>query len=212
MLYHKIPNAFMRDSETKKITEEYSNPSIKYLADLMWIWTEKIDGMNIRIMWDGHKVSYGGRTERAQLPPELVAKLDEYFGGRENEELFEKLFGETEVILFGEGYGGKIQAGKDYGSEDFILFDVAHKHEDGRFRYSSFSQHLDEVCETFKIKRVQPMIEGSIQLAKRYVKESPKSLLGDRVIEGLVGTPLVPLYFNGDSRIIVKIKVADFVE
>ena len=91
--YHKIETLFERDTKTKKIIEgKYTNETIKYLKDNVWQFTEKIDGTNIRIYWDGHKVSFYGRTERAQIPSYLANKLFELFGGEINEQLFEQNF------------------------------------------------------------------------------------------------------------------------
>ena len=127
--YEKIETLYQRDIEgTKKLMPGvYRNPTIEYLKDNIWQWTEKVDGTNIRVQWDGHSVSFGGRTERASIPAPLVNRLNERFGGEENAQLFEQLFGEREVILFGEGYGAGIQkVGKAYMPDrvDFILFDL----------------------------------------------------------------------------------------
>lgn len=113
--YHKIETLFERDEKTKKLVEgKYRNEAIKYLKDNQWQFTEKIDGTNIRIYWDGHRVSFYGRTDKAQIPANLMNRLVELFGGETNEQLFEQKFGETEVILYGEGYGEKIQNGGLY--------------------------------------------------------------------------------------------------
>lgn len=126
--YPKIPCAFKRDPKTKKMLREFREPEFAALADVKWLWTEKLDGMNVVVHWDGHDVSFQGRTERAQLPGGLVKKLNELFAGNANEELFEQVFGQSDVILYGEGIGGKIQNGKRGGrytlEEDFRLFDV----------------------------------------------------------------------------------------
>lgn len=89
--YNKIDTIFERDvNGTKKlIPGKFRSPTVEFLADNQWTWTEKIDGTNIRVHWDGHKVEFGGRTERAQIPAPLVNYLNETFGGVENEELFE---------------------------------------------------------------------------------------------------------------------------
>ena len=55
----------------------------------------------------------------------LLEYLNNKFINIETEELFEQKFGENDVILFGEGYGAKIQNGGLYRSDNsFILFDV----------------------------------------------------------------------------------------
>ena len=123
--YHKIEAIFKRDEQSKKVIEQYRNPTVEFLKDNIWQFTEKVDGTNIRVHWDGHKVEFGGRTDRADIPKPLLEKLEELFGGHENEEIFEQKFGETDVILFGEGYGPKIQNGGLYRDDvSFILFDV----------------------------------------------------------------------------------------
>ena len=54
--YEKIDTLFARDMEgTKKLMPGvFRDPTIEYLAHLDWDWTEKVDGTNIRIYWDGH--------------------------------------------------------------------------------------------------------------------------------------------------------------
>ena len=126
--YPKIETIFNRDTTgTKKlIPGSYRSETVKYLSELTWVWTEKIDGTNIRIHWDGHKITFGGRTDTANIPAELINWLNDKFINIETEELFEQKFGESEVTLYGEGYGRKIQNGGDYipGGVSFILFDV----------------------------------------------------------------------------------------
>ena len=114
--YHKIETVFERSTDGNKYLQlgKFRNPTVEFLKDLPWQFTEKLDGTNTRVYWDGHKVSYGGRTDRAQMPVPLMNYLVSVFGTQEVEELFEQTFGEREVILFGEGYGPKIQNGIDF--------------------------------------------------------------------------------------------------
>ena len=72
--------------------------------DFLRTQDSKIDGTNIRILWDGHRVTFAGRTDNAQIPAELTNRLFELFGGEVNEELFEQKFGDMPVMLVGEGY------------------------------------------------------------------------------------------------------------
>ena len=103
--YHKIPSVFKRDVDgSKKLIEgEFESELVKYLKDNQWIFTEKVDGTNIRVNWDGHKVTFGGRTDNANIPADLMNRLIEIFINDETEELFEQKFGETEITLYGEG-------------------------------------------------------------------------------------------------------------
>ena len=72
--YHKIETLFERDMEGNKrlIEGKFRNPLVEYLKDNRWQFTEKIDGTNIRVHWDGHQVIFGGRTDAASLPSHLV--------------------------------------------------------------------------------------------------------------------------------------------
>ena len=101
--YNKIETVYRRDEKTKKLViGEFNNPTLEFCNDLPWTFTEKVDGTNCRIFWDGHTVTFGGRTDKAQMPVPLINRLNELFGGEANAQLFEQKFGETEVILFGE--------------------------------------------------------------------------------------------------------------
>ena len=126
--YNKIETLYKRDMEgTKQLLEgEFRNPTVEFLKDNVWQFTEKVDGTNIRVYWDGHTVTFGGRTERAQIPVHLLDYLLATFKTNEAEQIFEEKFGETPVILFGEGYGPKILKGGGLYRDtvSFILFDV----------------------------------------------------------------------------------------
>lgn len=210
--YIKIDTVFKRDIEgTKKLMEGiFRNPSVEFLKNLDWEWSEKIDGTNIRIYWDGHKVEFGGRTDKAQIPAPLVNKLNEYFGGETNAQLFEQTFGEREVIIFGEGYGAKIQNGGTYvedgKSVDFIMFDllIGDNYQERESVY--------RCAKTFGIKIAPVVGHGTVEEAIDYVKEHHGSILNDgkHEMEGLVIRPKVELNDRCHNRIIVKIKWEDF--
>jgi hypothetical protein len=204
--YHKIETVYNRDEQTKKLIEgDFRNPTVEFLKDNIWEFTEKIDGTNIRIYWDGHKVHYHGRTDKAQIPTPLLNRLVELFGGEINEEIFEQHFGENEVILIGEGYGEKIQKGGLYRKgQDFILFDVIINDN-----YQS-REKIEEIAIYFNLDIVPIILEGTIQEAVDYVKTKPKSRIGTADSEGLVGRPKVELQTRTGGRVIVKVKVRDF--
>ena len=204
--YDKIETIFLRDEKTKKLVEgKYRNETIEFLKDIDWEFTEKIDGTNIRIYWDGHKVQYFGRTDKAQIPSQLMNRLIELFGGDVNEEIFEQHFGETPVMLIGEGYGAKIQTGGDYRADnDFILFDV--------FIGGNYQSRetVKGIASYFNLDVVPTIMVGKLQDGIDYVKTKPKSKIGTANSEGLVARPLQELRDRCGNRIIVKIKVKDF--
>ena len=208
--YTKIETIFERDMEgTKKLIEgKFRNETVEYLKENRWIGTEKIDGTNIGIVWDSHKVSYQGRTERAQIPAHLMNKLIEMFGGTVNEELFEQKFGEMQVILFGEGYGAKIQkGGGNYRSDvSFILFDVYLPEQNLWLKRDA----VEDIAKTFGVDVVPIVYEGDIAGAVEFVKGKPKSTIGTADMEGIVCKPAVDMLDRTGRRLIVKIKVCDF--
>lgn len=208
--YIKIDTPFERDTEgSKKLIEnKWRNETVRYLRSAKWQFTEKIDGTNISVVWDGHKVEFHGRTERAQIPAHLVNRLNVLFGGETNEELFEQTFGETPMILYGEGYGAKIQNGGLYRDDvDFILFDVYQPDSDVWLKRES----VEGIAKTFGVDVVPIILEGDIDNAVEYVKQKPMSTIGKAPMEGLVGRPEVELKDRLGKRVIVKIKTKDFV-
>lgn len=206
--YHKIETLFRRDERTKKlIVGAFRNETIKSLKDNTWQFTEKIDGTNIRIIWNGHKVSFGGRTNNAQIPNHLLTKLHELFSGEANEQLFEQKFGANNVILFGEGYGVKIQNGGLYRSDVyFILFDVS---VNDVFLERN---NVEDIATYFNIETAPILLEGTIQDGVDYVLNNHKSTIAKNgaVLEGVVGRLKVELNDRLGNRIIVKIKKKDF--
>lgn len=206
--YNKIETLYKRDMEgTKQLLEgEFRNPTVEFLKDNLWQFTEKVDGTNISICWDGHTITFNGRTEKSQIPVHLLDYLLATFKTNEVEQIFEEKFGETPVILFGEGYGPKIQkGGGNYRSDvSFILFDV--------FISGNYQSRatIEDVAKALGIDVVPIIFEGTLQEGVDFVKTRPKSTMGTADMEGLVGRPKVELRDRCGNRVIVKIKVEDF--
>lgn len=205
--YHKIQSVYLRDPETKHksfLLGQWTTPEFEYLANLKWVGTEKVDGTNIRVHWDGAKVRFGGRTDDAQTPMFLIERLQELF----TEEKFQAKFpGATDVMLCGEGYGRKIQkVGSLYlpDSVDFILFDVAY---DGAW----FDRvNVEDVAMAMGVGVVPVVFTGTLYEAIEMVKQGFKSPLGDLQSEGLVLRPHVELMDRRGHRVITKVKTKDF--
>ena len=206
--YNKIETIYRRDEKTKKlVVGEFTNPTIEFCKDLPWTFTEKVDGTNVRIFWDGHTVTFGGRTDKAQMPMVLIDRLNELFGGEANAQLFEQKFGETEAILFGEGYGPKIQNGGGYRDDvDFIIFDAM---IGGNYQPRS---SVEDIAQYFGIDIVPIVLEGTVAEGIDYVLHNRKSLIAKNgaLIEGLVGRPKIELRDRVGKRLICKIKFKDF--
>ncbi len=210
--YHKIQTVFKRDPETKFKTllfGNYSLPEFEYLRDNLWIFTEKVNGTNIRIMWDGKDITFGGKTDNAQIPSLLINKLNEKFNIVTIKEKFKEKFGEEgKVCLYGEGYGAKIQkGGGDYRQDqDIVLFDV--KIGDWWLQ----RENIKDIAQFLNIDIIPTVGVGTLQDMVNLVKEGFKSLWGDFLAEGIVAIPKTELRTRSGQRMITKIKHKDFKE
>lgn len=205
--YQKIPGPFKRDPSTNQLTDEWSTPELEYLKEAEWLFTEKVDGTNIRVIWDGYRVTFAGRTDNAQLPVPLFEWLHARFGGPEREQVFEQKFGDTPAVLYGEGYGPKIQSGGKYRDDISVVFyDV----RVGDWWLSRAS--VEDVCSYFQVDTVPAVLQCSLLDAIHHVAEGhlDKSHWGTFVPEGLVGVTRAGLLARNGERIMVKIKGRDF--
>lgn len=207
--YHKIETVYNRDVDgSKKLIEgDFRNKTVEMLKDVKWIWTEKIDGTNIRIHWDGHNVEIGGRTDKAQIPSDLVNYLTNTFMTPETEELFEQKFGDADVTFYGEGYGKKIQkVGALYRDDvSFILFDAMY--EDTWLTRES----VEDIATAFGVDVVPVVGYGTIEEAVEFVKSTTTSTVSDKApMEGVVARPECEVLDRFGRRVIVKIKARDF--
>ena len=201
--YPKILSLFKRDPKTHKLIEgHYCRPEFEYLASCEWSMTEKIDGMNIRVMWDGTEVTFAGRTNDAQLPLHLLESLAEGF----KPEALARVF-DGPACLYGEGYGAKIQRGGKYIADraDFMLFDVM---VDGWWLRR---KDMLDVASKLGIQSAPLVWTGQIADAVRLITGiGVPSAFGDFLAEGLVLRPTTDLFARNGERIIAKIKHKDF--
>lgn len=207
--YGKISTVFERatDGSKKLVPGAYVDPTVAMCSGLCWDWTEKIDGTNICVHWDGHRVRFGGHEDGSSIPATLVNRLVELFGGDANEELFEQKFGSTPVTLYGEGYGIKIsKVGHLYKRDgaDFILFDV--RVGDLWLKRDS----VEDIAQCFGIQAVPIVLRGTVEEAVAFVKSRPASTIGTAPMEGVVGRLPEELFDRRGNRLIVKVKARDF--
>lgn len=147
MKYPKIQTLFDRGekSEGYKVIEgKYRLPEFEMLDK--WEVTEKVDGTNIRVIYEtidevvgmagmntivqpkGKRVRFAGRKEKSQIPTPLLNFLKETFTVEVLEKAFPRaLIGNNTVTVFGEGYGAGINGGGSYrtgNDHSFRTFDV----------------------------------------------------------------------------------------
>ena len=201
--YPKIETLLNRDPKTHRVMEGvWRLPEFYYLAGNSWYFTEKVDGTNIRVIWDGAKIEFRGRTDKATIPPFLLEKSEILFTTDKMRNVFD-----GPACLYGEGYGARIQKrGADYIPDgvDFVLFDVLIGD------YWLRRNDLEDVADKLQIKVVPVVGIGSLYDAIEMAREGFTSKWGPFTAEGLVVKPLVQLLRRDGSRIIGKIKHRDF--
>lgn len=205
--YPKIKTIFKRDmaNEGRLIIGKYALPEFEYLANNKWLFTEKVNGTNIRIEWRAEcDIKIGGRTDEAQIPIFLYEQIQKLLPA----EKFETSVAKTDTLcLYGEGYGARIQkGGSNYKPDgvDFVLFDVLVdnwwlKRED-----------VEEIASNLGIEVVPLVGYGNLGEAIKIAENGFQSHWGNFIAEGLVLRPAIELQTRAGSRIIAKIKHKDF--
>ena len=201
--YPKIESLYMRDEKTHRFRlGDFRRPEFEYLYNNPWTATEKVDGTNIRIGWDGESVEIAGRTDRAQIPVFLLEHLNGMFTPT-------RFSGMDPMTLYGEGYGAKIQkGGGNYKADgvDFVLFDV--RCGDWWLREIDVQDVSEKLC----IQTVPAMYSGGLDGIEGMVFNGFESYWGEFPAEGVVCKPAVEMNTRAGARIIVKLKTKDFAQ
>lgn len=204
--YHKIQSLYKRDPSGKHMLfGQYSLPEFEYLRDNQWQFTEKVDGMNIRIIIVDGQVRFGGKTDNAQLPVKLLTRLQERF--LLNPLLTEKI---PNGVLYGEGYGAGIQKGGAYRpDQDFVLFDVFIGNGSRGSNWLS-RQDVIGIAINLGVDVVPVIGHGTLGDLEKTVP-GLYSRWGQFHAEGIVARPMVELKTRYGDRLIVKLKQRDFL-
>ncbi len=202
--YHKIQSIFKRDPENDyRFTNEYSSPEFEYLKNNEWGFTEKVDGTNIRVIWNGNSVRFGGKTDNAQIPTFLYDRLNELFP----KELMLSKYPHMPMTLYGEGYGARIQkSGGNYKSNgvDFVLFDVLIDN------WWLLRGNTKDISLNLGVDIVPIVGTGDLSVAIEMCKKGFNSYWGDFEAEGIVLRNPIGLMNRAGHRIITKVKCKDF--
>lgn len=217
MKYHKINSLYMRNEKGKIIEGSFVNETFEelYNSNYRFEYTEKIDGTNIRVIITKAKedstfyVEFKGRTDDAVIPDHLLTKLDSIFNDVDWNKIFdwERC---SEVILYGEGFGHKIQGcGDRYNKEDadFVLFDLM---INGTFMNSDW---VTNIAVILGVHRAEVLGVSSLREIEEFVKSKPCSKLAkdsNFPMEGVVCRPIGDIKDRSGNRIIVKIKHKDY--
>ena len=232
--YGKIETLYERDEATFKVqVGKLKNRTYSLLKT--WHWTEKVDGTNIRCIWKEGELSFGGKTDNAQInadlvkwlyeniiisalanlfPSEVAYSLDNItwqigkkFEGAD--EQYEKIIW-PHVVIYGEGYGAGIQkGGGEYSpTKKFIVFDVL---IDNKWWLSY--ENVCDIAYKLNLAVVPSFGEMTLEEATEFVKKGFKSKCSinlEKDAEGLVGRPLETLFDKKGHRLIAKLKTKDF--
>lgn len=217
MEYSKINTLFKRDAKNVIIPSEFTYPEFEYLKDCKFRCELKVDGTNTRVELNpatdctAPYIEYKGRTDKAEMPSQLMQALHTVVDEPKILEYFKESLNidKVPVTIYGEGYGKKIQkCGGSYCKDKakFIVFDI----KVGKWWLTRES--LEGICQDLGLNIV-PII-GYFTLAEAidYVKKGFKDPIAesDLEAEGLVlKTDLGLLRRNGE-RIVTKIKTCDF--
>jgi hypothetical protein len=208
-----------------------------------WTVTEKVDGTNVRIILDRQteveykkltsnfgvsltrnnvpgRLSFQGRTNNAQFPCFLLDYLQKTFNYEQVSEVFKE---SNYTVLFGEGYGPKIQSGSYYRKDpSFILFDVfCSGWWLGRDAVNEVAQQLGIDSVPVISKRMQIKYSeckyGDVwttQEVLEYVRDQPRSIIAEEghVSEGIVARAEPVMMFRKGGPIMFKLKCKDLKE
>jgi ATP-dependent RNA circularization protein (DNA/RNA ligase family) len=208
MKYPKINTIWKRDKSNKFRIIEGDFSKQEFANILQWHITEKIDGTNIRVSFENDIIKFDGRTDEAQIPAHLYEALQKTFTVSILQDALNDHPMPKRVILYGEGYGAKIQKGGGLYRNDagFILFDVW---IDGWWLERD---SVMDIAEKLKIKYVPEIGVMDYKTACDLVKRSMKSIVAEepRTIEGIVARSHPLMLFRDGTPIMWKLKVRDF--
>ena len=231
MEYPKINSLWKRegwyfDEKVKKLTPpdlqskrqsfiigDYAEPEFGNVRQ--WRVDEKVDGTNIRIFYTKtmlhggeieESVTFGGRTSNAQLPTHLLAHLQKTFTAEWLNQAFPEC--PCNVILFGEGYGPKIQAcGGNYRRDPgFIIFDVVV----GGWWLKR--EAVKEIADKLAIPMVPDLGVMTEDEIVAFVKSKPLSRcsLNPQMMEGVIARSEPLMLFRNGKPLVFKLKCKEF--
>lgn len=206
LIYPKFYGPYIRNRETKKLDTELPRPELApYMNDTTHWWvSEKMDGTNTRIIWDGYKLVVKGRTNASQLQGYQTELLNELT--QNGNYKFDETFGEKEVTIYGETFGGKIQANPHNADPQFQVFDI---NIDGVWL---MYDDVKSIAEQLGLDYVEHELLPNWQAVFEYFSQTGRTRTSKgEYYEGLIAIPEhMPLTRTGE-RVITKVKMNDFI-
>lgn len=205
--YHKIDTLFERGPDFVVDPSRLKKSVLATITE--WDVTEKIDGTNVRVMLaETGEVQFGGRSDAAMLPADLIAYLVRTFPWSALQQTFWIDGKPTSAVLYGEGYGAGIQKGAAYRPDKaFILYDVL---VGGVWWLDR--EAVDDVAAKLGIDTVPYLGRQTLAQIVECVRLPFASHIGTAQAEGIVARPIETLFDKRMERIIIKLKTRDFVK
>ena len=203
--YPKIQTLWKRDAANKALIVEGDYSKAEFESIQMWSVTEKLHGQNVRVLFEDGEVKIGGRTDAADLHPDVLRALH----ALHTKEKFQEVFPDADtVMLFGEAVGPKIHAvGKDYSSKHtFILFDVV---VDGWWLEHP---NVEDVAKKLGLKHAPFLGLMNKDEIQALVKSGKMSLISEQPVlsEGVVARSHPLMLFRDKTPIMFKLKFSDY--
>lgn len=218
LTYPKIDTLFNRNKKFKVIEGDFTHLEFELVKT--WSCTEKIHGENMRIIYDG-KAEIVSILTREHDKPEYVQK--ELLKFMQEKYTFEKLRaifkpkGVDHAVLFGEGYGPRIQQGKGYKNEhDIILFDVLVNDILTEDEWWLEPESIQDIATKLETEVVPDLGFLTVDTIVEMVKKGFPSLLAKRNTgadlksEGIIARTVPGLLFRNGKRLMFKLKTKDF--
>lgn len=210
MEYPKIETVFNRDpADMKRVrVGEWRDPAFRLVSH--WLLTEKIDGTNIRLHLKDGAVIVSGRTDDTQTPNFLMHALQAAFPAEKVAAAFEP---NAQAIIYGEGYGPKIQKGggcyRD--TPGFIVFDVAVL-TPTRVWWLDWPAVCDVAgkigAPTVPVIAEAATVDEAVRLCRASI--ASKAAATARTAEGVVARTVPGLLMRNGARLVWKLKARDF--
>lgn len=191
-----------------------------------WHVTEKIDGTNMRILYDPetHTFDVRGRSDRAKVPGDLEDNIRRLLYDTAWKAAFQDFCAPRgdrldwgTVTIFGEGYGPGIQRGHGYAPQkSFRMFDVMYHWPDGRDSWCSM-ETVEMLAAMLRIPTA-PLIGRAMTTLEilDYVLNERNSFVAaednnnpTHPSEGVIARTNPYVYTERGSRVMFKLKGAD---
>ena len=217
--YPKTPNIFKRDETTHKLMpHQWREPEFEYLKNNQWHFTEKLDGTNMRLIYNPESIrtkhedcpsgfSLWGRSDGATVHGNLKTWAEQWSAEMMHVAV-EVFHGVHPVCIYGEGVGAGIQKGGDqYGATHFRAFAI--KVGDWWLQQPD----VDDICRSLHLRQVPHIMTGTLMDGVAMVKKGLRTMIGSEpgthFAEGLIGVPDCQLLNPSGERIICKITHKD---